>query len=280
MSCGIYKIENLINHKIYIGQSIQIQHRLQKHKCAKDNFYIHRAIQKYGKENFSYDIIEKCEPNELDEKECYWIKYYNSLIPNGYNMVDGGNNGAGLAKGQEVEQYYLSGEYIQTFPSANQAGEKLNINISNITSCCNGERVQAGPFQWKWKNSEKEIKPIKGQYYNDPILKFDLKGNFLQEYSSLLQASQQNNISKSSISEVCKENRKSAGGFQWKYKSSNKKITKIKRIVLQLSLNGDIINSFSSCSEAHRKTGISLSNINACCNKKRPTAGNYKWTYE
>lgn len=57
MTCGIYKIENLINHKIYIGQSIEIERRLQKHKTIKDDLYIHRAIQKYGVKNFSFDII-------------------------------------------------------------------------------------------------------------------------------------------------------------------------------------------------------------------------------
>ena len=48
MTCGIYKIENLINHKIYIGQSIEIERRIQKHKTIKDNLYIHKAISKYG----------------------------------------------------------------------------------------------------------------------------------------------------------------------------------------------------------------------------------------
>ena len=54
MSIGIYKIENLINHKVYIGQSIEIERRWQKHLGAKDDFVIHRALRKYGKENFSF----------------------------------------------------------------------------------------------------------------------------------------------------------------------------------------------------------------------------------
>ena len=61
MSIGIYKIENLINHKVYIGQSIEIEKRWQKHLSAKDDFVIHRALQKYGKENFSFQIIEECD---------------------------------------------------------------------------------------------------------------------------------------------------------------------------------------------------------------------------
>ena len=52
MSCGIYKIENLINHKIYIGQSINIEKRCKAHKTINDGCYIHNAIQKYGIMNF------------------------------------------------------------------------------------------------------------------------------------------------------------------------------------------------------------------------------------
>lgn len=52
MSCGIYKIQNLINNKIYIGQSINIEKRLSAHKSSKDSCYIHNAIQKYGIMNF------------------------------------------------------------------------------------------------------------------------------------------------------------------------------------------------------------------------------------
>ena len=102
MSCGIYKIENLINHKIYIGQSINIEERFKRHKYLKDELAIHRAIQKYGVDNFSFEIIELCELIELDTKEQFWISYYSSLIPNGYNMVDGGSNGIGFSKGKAV----------------------------------------------------------------------------------------------------------------------------------------------------------------------------------
>ena len=102
MTCGIYKIENILNGKIYIGQSIEIEKRWQKHLNANDNFLIHKAIKKYGKENFQFSIIEECDASLLNNKECYWIEFYNSLIPNGYNMVQGGSNGIGLAKGIKV----------------------------------------------------------------------------------------------------------------------------------------------------------------------------------
>ena len=73
MTCGIYKIENLINGKVYIGKSIEIEKRWQKHLNAKDNFLIHKALRKYGKENFSFTILEECSLFDLDAKEKFWI---------------------------------------------------------------------------------------------------------------------------------------------------------------------------------------------------------------
>lgn len=88
MSIGIYKIENLINHKVYIGQSIHIERRWQEHCQASSNSLIAQAIQKYGKENFSFQILE--EVNDialLNNLESKYIQQFNSLTPNGYNIV-------------------------------------------------------------------------------------------------------------------------------------------------------------------------------------------------
>lgn len=86
MSIGIYKIENLLNHKIYIGQSRNISQRWKDHRnlYKKDDSPLYRAMRKYGIENFSFKIIEECPIDLLNERECYWIKYYNSLNE-GYN---------------------------------------------------------------------------------------------------------------------------------------------------------------------------------------------------
>lgn len=87
MSIGIYKIENLLNHKIYIGQSKHIEKRFLEHCRASSKSLIGKAISKYGKENFSFSILEKCRTEELDEKEEQYIKQFNCIVPNGYNIV-------------------------------------------------------------------------------------------------------------------------------------------------------------------------------------------------
>lgn len=90
---GIYKIQNKINGKIYIGQSNDIKRRFSEHKYRTPRFRlaIDWAIVKYGIDNFDFSVIEECKEEELDEKESYWIKKFNSK-EEGYNFSDGGEN--------------------------------------------------------------------------------------------------------------------------------------------------------------------------------------------
>ena len=95
---GIYKIENLINHHKYIGQSTDIQDRWKKEKQrafqerAHDyNYPLSRAFRKYGIDNFSFEIIEECEIEKLNEREQYWIAYYDTFF-HGYNQTLGGDH--------------------------------------------------------------------------------------------------------------------------------------------------------------------------------------------
>lgn len=108
---GIYKITNNINGKIYIGQSNNIQRRFSEHqnRGATSRILVDIAIQRYGKENFNFEIIEECSIEQLNQKETYWITYFNS-IENGYNCSVGGdqqsigsNNGRAILTENEVK---------------------------------------------------------------------------------------------------------------------------------------------------------------------------------
>lgn len=96
----IYKATNLINQKLYIGQTtLTLEQRQKRHFSEalnpnKRNAYFHNAICKYGKENFIFEIIDTAiSIDELNDKEQYWISYYNSTNKNiGYNLDSGGKN--------------------------------------------------------------------------------------------------------------------------------------------------------------------------------------------
>lgn len=96
MTGFIYKITNDINNKIYIGKTLSnIQKRFQEHKkdsekISLSNRPLYNAMRKYGIEHFSIEIVEEPDINILNDREIYWINYYNSYV-NGYNATIGGD---------------------------------------------------------------------------------------------------------------------------------------------------------------------------------------------
>lgn len=95
---GIYKIENLINGNKYIGQSNNITKRWNAEKRTAFNeqdpryeYPLSRALRKYGIENFSFEIIEECPEEKLNERERYWVAFYDTFY-NGYNQTLGGDS--------------------------------------------------------------------------------------------------------------------------------------------------------------------------------------------
>lgn len=106
----IYMIFNDFNKQVYIGKALYgAAHRWREHigYDLQNNQYIHRAMRKYGIEHFDYKIIETNIPKDLlNEREKYWIEYYNSLVPNGYNMTKGGDGGIGRRPLTQEEKDY------------------------------------------------------------------------------------------------------------------------------------------------------------------------------
>lgn len=115
----IYIIKNKINNKVYIGKTGDPEERWNKHLSAARNenegecFVVHRALNKYGSENFDFSVIEEvvAEPEVL-EREIYWIAFYKSNICRygndfGYNLTDGGEGATGH-KHTEVSKLKMS----------------------------------------------------------------------------------------------------------------------------------------------------------------------------
>lgn len=130
----IYKITNKINGKSYIGQTIQdVKERFYQHcatKCnqAVLNMVIHKVINKYGKSNFTIEVIEEVESTNLNDRERYWIRYYDSYN-NGYNSTEGGQDGIKLFKNFDTESIvreYKSGKSLR------EIGRLFNVDKQTI----------------------------------------------------------------------------------------------------------------------------------------------------
>lgn len=135
----IYIIKNDINTKVYIGQSLNTEKRFKTHcKKNKDNSLIDKAIQKHGREHFWYEILESQIEN-YNEREKYWIKYYNSLTPFGYNILEGGEEPPRYSgdkhpstKISDKDVKLLKDDLAKTQISLSQLAKKYNISKKQV----------------------------------------------------------------------------------------------------------------------------------------------------
>lgn len=216
---GIYKITNLVNNKIYIGKSITVNYRWSKHLwCLRRNCHINKHLQssfnKYGEENFSYNIIEECESVNLNDREKYWVSYLDSSNPlYGYNKTKGGD---GLIATNEIKAKIsksLIGKKHSIERRLNQSISHKGKKLSEKT------KLNQSISQRKRYSKNCEIDKLRIAMSKNSILQLDNGGNIIGEFLSIREAERETGVHSSTISRVCRNLRKSAGGFIWKFKS-------------------------------------------------------------
>ena len=206
----IYKVTNTINQKIYIGQTIRDVNIRWKEHCRhlESNMPICRAISKYGQENFIVEIIEECSDNLLDEREQYWIGYYNSFNKEkGYNATLGGQK-TGFVMTDKIKK--VASLWKEGF-CQKEIVEKTKLNVETVHNYL----IKIGVTSQDIRERQKQIlKKRKSK----PVIQYDLEGNFIQEWSSATEVEKIIGIQRRNIGAVCSGRRKTAGGFKWKYK--------------------------------------------------------------
>lgn len=205
----IYKITNLVNNKSYIGQTTNtIEYRWKEHlNCLNKpecvNRPLYRAIKKYGVQNFSIEEIEKCEENELNEKEIYWISFYNTYEA-GYNLTIGGEGNTKIDRNRVI---FLWKNNL----SVNEIAQQLNCKRNAIAAILDSFNI---PIEERLKRGY--IRQGKGVYQinkdTDEIIAF------YPTMSDAARAIGMTNIkSACNIGRACKGQAKTCYGFKWKF---------------------------------------------------------------
>jgi group I intron endonuclease len=294
----VYKYTNLINGKIYIGQTMESIEMRAGHngykyrKCP----YFYNAIQKYGWKNFTSEILaDNLTREQANELEIEYIKKFNSQNPEiGYNISDGGNTNSVLRK--KIYQYSLNGEYIREWESLADARRFYGQEI--VPMECG--RMRSVGYQWSYEKLDKmppNHNPNTGT--SKKVYQYNLDGDFIAEYSSMSEAARANGADDPKhISQCCNNERRSAIGFRWSFERVDKLPYDNKvRFILKHKVakidpkTNEIIEEFSTTSEAaktvmYKSKSKSSSiidvghRISHCCRKGLEyTCYGYKWMY-
>ena len=224
---GIYIIKNILNNKNYVGESVDVWHRMHLHRSKDRKQVVSKAIHKYGIENFV--VYVEYFPNFTKEDlllfEQHLIKNMDCISPNGYNICEIGNkcpSRKGITRPPRTKEWCdnLSKSLKGKMNSEETRKKMSQARIGKVLS---DETKMKISNKHKGKNlSEDTIRKIKE---NNPsrraVLQFDINGNFLAEYISLYEAERATGGIATNISNACKGKYKSCVGFIWKFKNSD-----------------------------------------------------------
>ena len=245
--CGVYKIVNNINSKVYIGQSINIKARWKDHINSlnrKDSrcTLLQRAWNKYGQENFSFEILELCSEDMLDEIEIRYIDAYDSHN-NGYNIEPGGN------------QYkHLTDDTKKKIGDANRGrirSEEAKQKMSELRSGKNNAMYGKHHSEESKKKMSDSKKGKSGHAQTD----------YQKECARLA------NLGK----DVSQETRRKLSEANKGHVPYNKSSRPVYCIELQ--------RIFKCPSDAGKEFNINSGNIVNCCKHIRKSCGGYHWMY-
>lgn len=325
MSTGIYKITNKTNGKVYIGQSRDINTRWHNHKRELNsnrhhNSYLQSSWNKYGEANFLFSLIEVCNANELDDREMYWISYYNSNNASfGYNLTAGGGGHSGYNMPDEMKEHLssmrtkdnivqvdLNGNFINEWRSASHAARTLNIPVSGIRQCVleTGDQFQCHGYIWilssiYYSESFDIYNYINIHIIRKPkILQYDLYGKLIKVWKNKEEIYQ--NVSSSNykcILRVLKHDVRSINGYIYLYDNDELELTDDYLLqcrinvyvysVKQLSKKEEYIKTWSQ--QELLDSHFNFEHIRICCTKnryyttkqnKKFSSQGYIWEYE
>lgn len=158
---GIYKITNKINGHCYIGQSTNIANRWQRHKnypALLSNYPLYRAFRKYGVDNFTFEVLEECSLEVLDEREIFYIRNFNSY-EDGYNQTMGGagtkSSIVKISKEDLLEIYEL---LLRSKITQKEIAQRYRVGEDTISDINQGKTRVLEGFTYPLRNNRRAVK--------------------------------------------------------------------------------------------------------------------------
>lgn len=202
----IYKITNLKNNKCYIGKTLKsIEKRWEEHchdylRRNKEKRPLYSAMKKYGTKNFKVEEIEQCNENIVNEREKYWIEYYDSF-KKGYNATLGGDGKAYVDRELAIKTY-------NEVQNVRKTADLLNIDAGNLSKILKENNIQI-----------KKSQDIAKENLSKSVAMLDKNTlEVIKVFGSIKDAEKFLNITyRSHIAKVCNGKRQTFKGYKWKW---------------------------------------------------------------
>jgi group I intron endonuclease len=207
----IYMITNKIDGKKYIGQTIEkdINERWKNHfKKSSNCRYLKSALNKYEKGNFQFDIICICFDSDCDKYENEYMKKYNTISPNGYNLREAGNNGP---HNQETKTKIANTVSLYYSKLTDEEKGKYKEKYSGSNNYMFGKKHSDESKEKMRKNIKRKKK----------VNCYNLENELICTFESIMDACRVSGGNHRNISSCCKGITKTCKGFIWKFYENN-----------------------------------------------------------
>lgn len=215
----IYKVTNLVNNKVYIGQTTKtIERRWQQHiyeathKGHGENYPLHAAMRKYGIENFIIEKLEQCQDDDRYDRETYYINLFQSLVNQyGYNIA---LNGAGvlLYSSEEILNLWNQGLTMK------EIAKNLKCSRSTIYQRIRGCGISEEEIR-------KRVSDNQSARQSYGLEQYSLQGEYLGTWPSEAECARQTGFQQSALNNVAMMNQYSAYGYIWKKATDTRDIS-------------------------------------------------------